>query len=288
MRTEFRCGMVGCALLTLLVCSTTARAESDRDAPPHLRDRGSGVPTSMFGTYIEQGEILLYPFVEYYLDNDAEYDPSELGYELDEDFTGRYRAVEGLIFLGYGVTDYLAIEVEAAVIDAKQERAFNDPSEMPDEVSESGLGDVQTQINWRWFRETKSRPELFSYFEVVYPLQKDKVLIGTSDWEFKGGLGAIRGFRWGTVTVRGAVEYDRSEDKTEIGELALEYLRRLSPSWRVYVGVEGVQDEIEFITEGQWHFSDRAFLKLNSAFGLTPKATDWAPEVGVMFRLGGD
>jgi hypothetical protein len=26
-------------------------------------------------------------------------------------------------------------------------------------------------------------------------------------------------------------------------------------------------------------------LKLNNALGVTPKATDWAPEIGVMFRL---
>jgi hypothetical protein len=28
-----------------------------------------------------------------------------------------------------------------------------------------------------------------------------------------------------------------------------------------------------------------AVLKLNNAFGLTSKATDWAPEIGVLFRF---
>jgi len=46
-----------------------------------------------------------------------------------------------------------------------------------------------------------------------------------------------------------------------------------------------VQDEIELITEAQWHVSDRVFLKLNNAFGITPKATDWAPEIGIMFSF---
>ena len=66
---------------------------------------------------------------------------------------------------------------------------------------------------------------------------------------------------------------------------AVEYLRRLSPTWRVYGGVEGTQDEVELITEAQWHLSPAMFLKLNSSFGLTSKATDWAPEVGIMFAF---
>ena len=44
------------------------------------------------------------------------------------------------------------------------------------------------------------------------------------------------------------------------------------------LGVEGTQDEVEFISEAQWHISDRVFLKLNNAVGLTSKAADWAPE----------
>ncbi|HSG99789.1 MAG TPA: hypothetical protein VLB27_07055, partial [candidate division Zixibacteria bacterium] len=123
------------------------------------------------------------------------------------------------------------------------------------------------------------------YFEIVYPLQKDKVLIGTSDWEFKLGTGVVRGFAFGTMTARAAFEYSRAEDKFELGEIAVEYLRRLSESWRIYLGVEANQDEAELITEAQWHLSRRAFIKLNNAFGITSKATDWAPEVGVVFSV---
>ncbi len=96
---------------------------------------------------------------------------------------------------------------------------------------------------------------------------------------------AVKGFGWGTLTGRVAGEYSRTEKKAELGEMAVEYLKRLSPSWRAYLGVEGTQDEVELITEMQWHLSRRAFVKLNSAFGLTSKATDWAPEIGVMFRF---
>lgn len=273
-------------LLPGLCLAGTQQGHLDtEDLPTYLRDRGTGVPTSMFGTYVRQGELLVYPFFEYYLDDDAEYSPAELGHELDEDFRGEYRASEGLIFLGYGLTETISLEVEAAFLDASQEKSPDDPSSMPEEVSESGLGDVQTQFNWRWLRETETRPELFSYLEIVYPTGKANSLLGTSDWEFKAGTGLIRGFGWGTVIARAAVEYVVEEDKGELGEVALEYLKRLSRSWRVYLGVEGSQDEAELITEAQWHLSPRTFIKLNNAFGVTSKATDWAPEVGVMFSF---
>ena len=78
------------------------------------------------------------------------------------------------------------------------------------------------------------------------------------------------------------------EDKAELGEYAIEYLNRVSPKWRLYLGVEGNQDELELIPEVQWHIKqDRIFVKLNSAVGVTSKATDWAPEVGIVFSLAG-
>src|SRR5262245_14070815 len=83
-----------------------------------LADRGPGLSTSMFGTYIQKGEIILYPFVEYYYDKNAEYKPAEFGYGLEEDYEGFYKATEGLLFVSYGIKEWLAIEMEAAVIDA--------------------------------------------------------------------------------------------------------------------------------------------------------------------------
>ena len=124
---------------------------------------------------------------------------------------------------------------------------------------------------------------MFSYFETVFPLQTDRVLIGTQNWEFKLGTSLIKGFSFGTFALRAAMEYDTGESELEPGEYALEYVNRLSPSWRIYAGVEGAQDEVELIAEVQWHIvPDTVVLKLNSAFGLTSKATDWAPEVGIL------
>ncbi|MBC7788906.1 MAG: hypothetical protein H7Z74_03075 [Anaerolineae bacterium] len=249
------------------------------------RDRGPGIPLSQFGTYIQPGELIVYPFFEYYRDKDAEYSPDEFGFGLDQDFRGKYRASEGLIFLGYGVSKRLALEFEAAVIKATFEKSPDDPTAVPTRIEESGLGDVEGQVRWRWERETETRPEIFSYFEAVVPLQKRKQLIGTQDWEFKLGSGIVRGFAWGTATLRAAVEYDAEEGSVGIGEVAVEYLKRISSGVRVFAALEGVQDEIELITEAQLFLRPNIVLKLNNAFGVTSKATDWAPEIGLMFSF---
>ncbi len=258
---------------------------AQHELPYFLKDRGEGVSSSMFGTYIEKGEFIIYPFYEFYYDQDAEYSLQELGYGGDVDYRGRYRAHEGLILFGYGITENLAVEFEAAAITAKLHKSKDDPSDMPDVLKESGLGDVESQFRWRWGKETESRPEFFSYFETVFPLQKSKRLIGTQDWEFKAGAGLTKGFHWGTMTARLAIEYDAEESKGAFGEYAFEYLKRVSRLFRFYLGIEGTEDEIEFITDLQFHISDHAFIRINNAFGITSKATDYAPEIGVLFHF---
>jgi hypothetical protein len=255
------------------------------DLSPFLKDRGTGIPTSMFGTYIDKGEMIIYPFYEYYYNKDAEYKPADLGYDLEEDLLGKYQAHEGLIFLGYGFTEKLALEFEASVITAEQHKATDDTTAMPEVVKESGLGDVESQLRWRWSKETTGRSEFFSYFETVFPFQKNKKLIGTQDWELKFGTGLIKGFRWGTMTFRAAIEYSALENKVELGEYALEYLKRISNFFRFYIGTEGSQDELEFITDLQFHVTSYAFIRVNNAFGVTPKTTDYAPEIGILFHF---
>ncbi len=277
--------LVACTLLLLGMASPTVGVAQE-ELPDYLRDRGEGVATSMFGTYINKGELLVYPFYEYVRDRNAEYEPAEFGFELLQEFRGEFWSHEALIFLGLGITDWLAFEFEAAVYtEAKITKAENDTSAMPNQLRESGFGDVQTQIRWRWGKETERRPEFFSYFETVYPLQKDKVVIGTSDWEFALGVGAIKGTSIGTWTIRTTVAYERAENKVEFGEYALEYLRRWSTLFRSTVLVEGEEDEVDLILDAQFHISPRVFVRLNTGIGLTSKAEDFAPEVGVMFSF---
>lgn len=262
------------------------RAPEAQQLPKYLRDRGTGVRTSMLGTYVRQGEVLIYPFFEWYADHNFEYKPSELGYGLFRDFRGRYRASEGILFVGYGIGPDIALEFEAAIISAELRKSSSDTSAMPARVRQSGLGDVEGQIRWRFQRETETRPEFYTFFETVFPLQKAKELIGTADWEFSFGVGMVRGYRWGTLTLRAGGEYSREARQFDAGEYAIEYLRRLSPAWRVVAAIEGTQvDEISLLTEVQWHFSPHAFLKVNNGLGFTPNATDFAPEVGIMFSF---
>ena len=239
----------------------------------------------MFATFIQKGELIVYPFFEYYRDHDYEYKPAELGFGLEQDFQGKFRATERLIFLAYGLTDRLAVEFEAANISARLDKAPDDPSTMPSFIEESGIGDVEGQVRMRWADETASRPEIFSYFEAVSPQNRAKKIIGTDDWEFKFGTGAIRSTSIGTFAIRAAAEYERVERKIDLGEYAVEYMRRLSSRLRIYTGIEGSQDEVEWINELQVRLSSYATLKLNSAFGATPKATDWGPEVGILFSF---
>jgi hypothetical protein len=269
------------SILFLLVRNVSAQEET----PVYLKDRGTGLPTSMFGTYIGKGDLYVYPFYEYYLNADEEYAPNEFGGTSDTDIRGRYTAHEGLLFLGYGISRRLAVEVEAAYIDARLEKAIDDPEDPSGVVEESGIGDVEAQLRYRWNFESVRAPEFFSYFETVFPTQASKDLIGTPDWELKLGMGAIKGFSWGTVTLRASVQYSAEEEVLEQGEFALEYLKRISPFFRFYLGIEGTQDEVEFIADTQWHVNDAMFIRVNSSFGLTSKAVDFAPELGLVMKF---
>lgn len=277
--------MPRCTRLLMLLLAVPGIAAAQDDTP-WLRDRGPGVRTSLLGSYVEHRQLLVYPFFEWYADHDLEYKPAELGYGPSlVDYRGRYRASEGILFFGYGVTPDLAIEFEAAVISAELRTSASDTSSgrVP-EVRESGLGDVEGQIRWRFQRESATRPEFFTYVGAVLPLQKDRHIIGTQSWEYFFGVGLTRGFRWGTLTVRTAAEY--ADNTFDAGEYAVEYMRQVSRSWRVIAGIEGTQvDEVSLLTEIQWHASRHVIVKLNNALGLTENATDVAPEVGVMFAL---
>ena len=271
------------ALLAGVCCADTIPSS---DLPTYLRDRGPGIATSLFGTYVEKGELLVYPFYEYTSNKDAEYTPSELGYVGDSDFRGKLTEHEALIFLSYGVSDKLAFELESALYtSATQHKAPSDPSAMPSSVSESGFGDTQAEIRWRLGEETAGRPEVWAYTEITFPFQKSRRLIGTSNWEFIQGFGLTKGLPFGTLTARASALYTEEEGALEFGEYAFEYLKKFSDKYRGYLGVEGEQDEVALIAELQWRISPRATLKLNNGFGLSSKAPDQAPEVGIAFSF---
>jgi len=266
-------------LLLVFACSAAA-----------AQDRGLGVPTSRFGMYVGRGELLVNPFFGYSTDHNREYQPSKLGYGLQQDYRGRFRSTEGLLFVAYGVTDWLALEFEASRIHARLDKAPDDTSAMPSRIEESGLSDLEAQARFRVVRESHGRPEVFGFLEVTMPSQKGKVLIGNADWDVKPGFGIIRAFPWGTMTTRITVEYNHDDKLWDLGEFSVEYLKSVSPSVRLNLAFEGgetgAMDEWDLVAGVRWRIRDRFFLKIDNAIGIAPKATDWAPEVGVVWSLG--
>ena len=272
-----------CGLFILQIA--LAASVHSQDAKPFLRDRGTGIPTSMWGTYINKGEIILYPFYEYYYDKNAEYKPVDFGHSSTTDYRGLFKAHEGLIFAGFGISPSVSFEMEGSVISATQFKSPDDNSTMPAHYKESGIGDIECQLRWSYFTETVSRPELFSYFETVFPFQKNRKLIGTQDWEFSLGTGVIKGYFWGTMMLRVAAEYSAGEKKFDIAEFAIEYLKKVSSKFSFLFAVEGNQDELSLINDLQFHLKPWMFIRVNNGIGLTSKATDYAPELGVVFYL---
>jgi hypothetical protein len=281
MRFTPRCLVV----LVPLAIFLPLRATAD-DLPPYLRDRGPGQRTSMFGTYVEKKQLLLYTFYEYYYDNNQQYSPDEYGGTSTTDYNAKYRAHEGLIFASYGFTDRLNMEMEASVITAEFTKDPNDTYSTPNKIKESGLGDVEGQLTYTWMKETEKHPEIFTFAEAVIPHSKDKLLIGTEDWELAFAAGGTKGFGFGTLVASIGAEYAKaSSTPWDLGETELGWLRRLNPKWRVYAGLEGGgTDELALITEAQRKLSNTATLKMNLGIGLA-NSTDWAPEIGIMWAF---
>jgi hypothetical protein len=263
-----------------------ARAQSpEQPLPYYLEDRGPGMSTSLFGTYVREGELLVYPFYEYEKTTAEEYHGSELGFTGNQDYLGELTTHEFDLYLGYGLTDRIALELEGQLYTtATFKKAPEDLSAVPNQIKESGVGEIESQLRYRWTKESERRPEFFNFLEIAYPFQKNDVLIGVQDWQGELGFGAIKGFRWGTLTARMSLAYE--DGGLQGGEFALEYLKRITPRWRVVLAFEGEGEDLSFITEAQWFFSRTAYLKLNSGFGLSQKVPDIAPEIGVMMRFG--
>lgn len=277
---------VGLAWMLAAVQAAGQAAPPDPGLPRYLSDRGTGVPLSMFGSYIRRGELVLYPYWEYYVDNTRQYSPSEFDFADTRDFTGRFRESEGLFLVAYGLTENLALQAEVAGAKASLERAAGDASGLPAKYRASGLASFETQLRWRIRKEGADRPELWSYLDIVYPTNRGNRLIGTAGVEGELGVGVTRGFRWGTLTARASAAYEGSSStRYALGEYGLEYLRRLSPRWRLFAAINGHETAVTLITEAQWHLHRKVFLRFNQEIGLTREANTWEPQLGILFTL---
>ena len=105
----------------------------------------------------------------------------------------------------------------------------------------------------------------------------------------KGGIGIIRGYRWGTLTFRTTVEYNHDDQAWDLGETSLEYLKQVSPAARLLVAIEGGEggapDDYALVTGLRWRLGPGLFLKFDNALGLQSKATDLESQVGLLFEL---
>jgi hypothetical protein len=229
---------------------------------------------------------MFYPFYEYTRTKKFEYKPSELGAAGDVDFKGKTYEREFLIFLGYAVNESLLLEFESALYSKLDFRkAPDDRSALPGQIRESGLGDTEAQLRWRYAQETPTRPEVTLFLETVFPLQRSKKLVGTQHWQFATGAVLTKGYAFGTFSLRGGIGYDRGDRKFKVDEYAIDYLKKLSPSWRVAFSLEGHETELSVIGEVQYWFNKDVTLRLNSGFGLSNKDRAFAPEIGVVFRF---
>ena len=285
------------ACLASVVAATALAADKEdkddddavaRDAiSPHQQDRGPGVPTSLASTYVRDGELLTSLEFLYNRDNEFEYDPNEFGFSAPGEFKGKYWDSSADVLVAYGLSNDLVLELEAAASRASLEKADGDLSGMPNELKESGLGHVRTRLDWRMLAENDRRPEVFSYIGALVPHDETKHLIGTPDWVAIAGAGLVRGYDWGTMTFRMGLEYDLgSASELDWGEVAVEYLKRLSPALTVYGAVEVLEgDEYSLVGELQWQLTPAIVLKLNNGFGLTSHGMDWSPRIGVLFSF---
>jgi hypothetical protein len=280
----------GALAATAMGATAPGRAAAQGEGlPAHLRDRGRGQPTSLFGTYITRGQLIVFPYVARTIDRNLEYQPSEFGYGQNDDVRGRYQSTQAQLYVSYGLTDWLAVEVESSRIRARLDKSPDDTSGLPARIDETGLADIEAQLRLRLARERGRRPEIFASVEVLPPQQRDKLLIGDAQWNFKGGLGLIRGYSWGTLTFRTTIEYNRGDKHWDLGETSLEFLRQLSSATRLFLAIEGGEggalDDYTFVSGVRWRLGRGLYFKFDNVIGLMSKATDWESQVGVLFEL---
>lgn len=266
-------------------------AQEPEAPPPAARPDADqrGMATSENGVTVGPGELLVLATFEAVFDHNHEYQPAEFGYGSPEDFEGRQRELTGLLFFALGVTPWLELELQGAYTDATLEKGPEDPTGMPARLAESGLADLEGELRLRALEEGPTWPEIFVFFNVIAPSQGDTSLIGDSEWDLKVGLGFVKAYVFGTFTFRTVFEWNREDLIIDLGESAIEYFRDVNPAWRLYAGIEGGEggapDEWSLNLFAQWALSNAFSLRFGTAVGITPKAADIEPNVGLLFTL---
>ena len=286
MRIQHRLASAVLAYVSVIAAGPDA-AQAQTGAAQLGEYGGNGIRTSLLATYVREGEIVFYPFYEYTRTSRFQYKASDFGYIGETDFSrGKLVEHEYLLYIGYAPTDSLLFEFESALhAKARFTKAPEDTTALPGEIRESGLGDTEMEVRWRYAKESATRPDIVLFLKTVFPLQKKKRLLGTHDWQFGTGVALTKAYSFGTMVLRGGVDYDRADRKLAVGEWGLDYMTRLGPQWRLALSLEGHETKPSVIGELQYAVSPDVLVKLNSAFGLSRNDRAFAPEIGVMFRF---
>jgi len=289
---------IGLAVVAALAVSGPGTARADDGAlPSYLRDRGPGVATSIRGVYLRSGQVVAVPFFQRYVYRAYQYNPSEIGVSggPDQDFLGDLRISQGGLFLGYGLTNDLALGLDVATGTATFRKAPDDPSATPARLEESGVSDLRAEFTWRFVSETAERPEWFAFGEALIPHDSGNVLIGTPNVVLHPGIGVIRGFPWATLMGRASFEYDAgSGTEIDFDKWSVEGMRRFSPAWWASTGVEGRIggannfDEVWYLANVQWNPRNWVGLELGGRVGLTTITEGYAVDAGLVLRGLGD
>ena len=260
-----------------IATSTGAFAQEPFD---RSRDRGEGLPLSMFGTYIRSGQLVVMPVLRKCTATTTSVRSGELGSRARPSCAGASTRTN-VSCSSLRVLENIAAEFEIAGISASLDKSPLDDSALPPRLEHRALATSRAA--------PLAMEEGIRHAAGAVQLLRDRVsraaveaLIGTPDWELKFGFGLTRGLRWGTISARrslgmptapGSWESTRSSAEARVEPAAaLRRSRRQRGRARADHG-------------SQILLTTRIVLKLNNSFGLTSKATDWAPEIGVMFFI---
>ncbi len=278
-------------LCGICLCHNPARAEDVPQSAGYLRDRGPGVPTSLSGIYLNRDEWLGAASYQHLENRGFQYSPEEFGFVDDNDYLGKYESSGGILFVGYGVSESIALGLKVTGGSIKLTKASDDLTSMPVEMKESGIGEIAPELTWRFMTETAHRPELYTIVSVLIPQNRDKNLIGTQDWVVLPGVGLNRGFSWATLSARMNFEYDSaSESAIDFGKWSIEGQRKFSDVWWVSAGLEGQVgggsnfDEAWQIAFVQWSPTPHVTVRFGSRIGLTQQTEGWTGEIGIVVR----
>ena len=211
---------------------------------------------------------------------------------MDEtDFLGKYESSGGILFLGYGISESVALGLKVTGGTTKLTKASGDLSAMPAEMKESGIDKIEPELTWRFLSESVNRPELYAFVSAQIPHNRDNNLVGTQDWVVLPGIGLNRGFSWATLSARMNFEYDAASESTiDFGKWTVLGQRRFSDAWWLSAGLEGQVgggnnfDEAWQNTTVMWSATPHVAVRFDSRIGLTEQTKGWTGEIGIVVR----